>query len=187
MEFAKKNKVLVIGDIILDQYYTGEAARISPEAPVPVLNVRERRSVLGGAANVANNISALGGEVCLAGIIGRDEQGREIVHELNKNRICSELVKFDTTIHTITKTRVMSGNQQIVRLDCHDDDKPETEIMEQMMICAKEAVKDHDIVVISDYAKGVCSKMLCQEIIQQASLSSLIQKAANGKNTEARM
>ncbi len=170
MEFAKKNKVLVIGDIILDQYYTGEAARISPEAPVPVLNVRERRSVLGGAANVANNISALGGEVCLAGIIGEDEQGREIVHELNKNRIGSELVKFDTTIHTITKTRVMSGNQQIVRLDCHDDDKPETEIMEQMMICAKEAVKDHDIVVISDYAKGVCSKMLCQEIIQQARL-----------------
>lgn len=161
-----KCKVLIVGDIMLDKYYFGNVERISPEAPVPVVNIKKEESRLGGAANVANNIASLGGEAMLCGIIGHDLFGKEIERLARRSNIGLSLLA--TTQPTITKARIIGGKQQIARLDY--EEKLELSDLERFdtkrRIC--QLLPDYQILVISDYGKGFISHEFCQFLIEEA-------------------
>ena len=152
----QEQTVLVIGDIMLDRYWTGAASRISPEAPVPVVNAEQLTEVLGGAANVANNLCALGAKVHLIGIVGDDDAGKRCQQLLSEAGIESHM-HIDCNKPTISKLRVISHNQQMLRLDQEEslqaiDKKPLYENFLQVLPTA-------DVVIASDYAKGTLSNI----------------------------
>jgi len=153
-------RVLVVGDIILDKYIFGDAERISPEAPIPVVNVKKVEYRLGGAANVANNLKFLRAKPILVGCIGDDENGKILINALSD--IENYLLK--TNKPTTTKTRVISNKQQIVRFDKEDKTKVRNETEENAIKYIKEAMSV-DAVILSDYAKGFLTKKICQEVI----------------------
>ncbi|NCX93762.1 MAG: bifunctional D-glycero-beta-D-manno-heptose-7-phosphate kinase/D-glycero-beta-D-manno-heptose 1-phosphate adenylyltransferase HldE [Gammaproteobacteria bacterium] len=162
MHRLQDSKILVVGDVMLDRYWTGSTHRISPEAPVPVVHINADQFILGGAANVAHNIAALGGEVQLLGLCGRDETAAALKDALERAHIKHILVESD--FPTITKLRVMSQHQQLIRLDfevgLHQVDKtPLVKIM-------KSALKEARCVILSDYNKGTLSDV--QALIQCA-------------------
>lgn len=147
----EKASVLVIGDIMLDRYWFGETARISPEAPVPIVKINQLDERLGGAGNVALNISALGALVKVIGITGKDEAADVIQTQLTAMGLTHTLLQFDH-IPTITKLRVMSRHQQLIRLDF---EKPFPEFdPAQLIEVYKEYLKNTDVVILSDYGKG---------------------------------
>ena len=115
-----KAKILVVGDLILDQYIWGSVDRVSPEAPVPVVWANKRTYVPGGAANVANNISSLGGKITLVGVIGNDDHAKILTQELKKRNIDTKGIFIASNRHTILKSRVIAGHQQVVRVDWED-------------------------------------------------------------------
>ena len=160
-------KVFVFGDIILDRYCIGSVKRLSPESPVPIVNLQSTNKVLGGAANVAANISALGRKVDLCGIIGKDLAGNDVSELLKKYGVGNKLHELSTA-KTIVKTRVIGNNQQIVRID--DEERFVLDSVKESTIIAdfKKDIEAYSVVVISDYAKGACTKSLCRQIINLA-------------------
>jgi len=162
----KDKKILVIGDIILDRYIFGKVSRISPEAPVPVVDVYEESYRLGGAANVANNIVSLGGNVAIAGIIGKGSAGRIIRDILQEKKISQDYV-FEDMRRTTVKTRIIGGNQQIVRFDIEDRRRLEGKAKEMFLSMIKDAIKSFDAVIVSDYKKGVVSKELFKILVNE--------------------
>lgn len=163
----KNRKVLIIGDLILDRYIFGKVLRISPEAPVPVVEVVEETDLLGGAANVANNIIALGGAVSIAGIIGNDPAGRRVAELFRQKAIRMDGVIEDNRPTTV-KTRVIAHNQQVVRFDREDDKRLEGKRLKTLLDYLKKAVPEHDAVIISDYRKGIVSASLVKTIVKYA-------------------
>ena len=152
----KGKKVLVIGDVMLDTYHIGDVKRISPEAPVPVVRVTRTYNVLGGAANVARNLLGLGCSPYVVSLLGNDHNGNTMQEMFADLGIRNEL--FHTEHPTITKTRVIGNSQQVVRLDFETENECLNEETEQKLLDAvKRALPEVDIVVISDYGKGVCS------------------------------
>lgn len=151
---------------MLDKYYFGSVDRISPEAPVPIVRIRKEESRLGGAANVANNITALGGNTLLCGMVGHDLFGKEVERLSRKKNIQTFFVK--TASPTITKARIIGSKQQIVRVDY--EDKSEIKSLEKRLL--KETVQanlsDYDILVISDYGKGLITTDFCGYLIRTA-------------------
>ncbi len=160
----RDRKILVIGDIILDRYIFGKVSRISPEAPVPVVEVYEEQYRLGGAANVANNIIALGGKVHLSGIIGKGSAGKIIRDLLHEKDIGQDYI-FEDTRRTTVKTRIIGGKQQIVRFDIEDRRRLEGKSKEFFLSMIKNALKDFDAVIVSDYKKGVVSEELFRILV----------------------
>lgn len=156
-------KILVVGDVMLDRYWTGDSSRISPEAPVPVVKIGELDDKVGGAANVARNIAHLDGQVTLLGIIGDDENGERLEQLLAEENISSALVKQNSQ-PTITKLRVISRQQQVVRLDFEES------FSEQHADAIKQAfevqLSDFEFVLFSDYNKGSLSQI--KQMIQIA-------------------
>ncbi|MCX8034235.1 MAG: D-glycero-beta-D-manno-heptose-7-phosphate kinase [Thermodesulfovibrio sp.] len=161
--FSQK-KILVIGDIILDRYIFGKVSRISPEAPVPIVEVYEESYRLGGAANVANNIIALGGKVYISGIIGKGSAGKIIRDLLKEKGIIQDYI-FEDSRRTTVKTRIIAGNQQIVRFDIEDRRRLEGKAKELFLSIIKEALKKFDAVIVSDYKKGVVSEELFKILV----------------------
>jgi D-beta-D-heptose 7-phosphate kinase/D-beta-D-heptose 1-phosphate adenosyltransferase len=161
-------RVLVIGDIILDRYITGAVQRLSPEAPIPILRPAANRCTLGGAANVALNIATLGGKAILVGVIGSDAAGREISFLLESTpNIVSALVRIDDR-PTTSKTRFMTGSHQLLRLD-EETTEPLQQAGSAAVLQAIEANLDlADLVVLSDYAKGVLCDGLLEAVLQRA-------------------
>ncbi len=149
-------KVLIIGDVMLDQYWHGDTARISPEAPVPIVNIQNREERLGGAANVAMNICALGASATLIGAVGNDEYATKLISLLSKTDIKSNIIQ-NKNCKTSAKLRVLSRNQQLLRLDYESSDF-EVDISELIKLC-KELISSHDVVVISDYGKGAVNQV----------------------------
>lgn len=160
----KEKKILVIGDIILDRYIFGKVSRISPEAPVPVVEVYEEQYRLGGAANAANNIVALNGKAHLCGIIGKGVVGKIVRDLIDEKGIGKDLI-FEDTRKTTVKTRVIGGNQQIVRFDIEDRKRLEGKTKERFLSMVKNALNDFDAIVVSDYKKGVVSKELLRILV----------------------
>ncbi|MBL4674416.1 MAG: D-glycero-beta-D-manno-heptose-7-phosphate kinase [Arenicella sp.] len=144
-------KTLVVGDVMLDRYWFGSVDRISPEAPVPVLAVKREESRAGGAANVAHNLLALGAQSNLLSVVGDDDAGREIVR-IVKSYGAKTTLKVDPSIKTIVKLRMVAQNQQLLRADF--EEKPSEEILSQCLDDYREAIKEADVVVLSDYGKG---------------------------------
>jgi D-beta-D-heptose 7-phosphate kinase/D-beta-D-heptose 1-phosphate adenosyltransferase len=151
---------------MLDKYYIGKVERISPEAPVPVVNVTGEESRLGGAANVAHNISDLGGKALLRGVVGRDLPGRELERLATRAGIHAAFVK--TVQPTITKTRVIGGRQQIVRVDHEQKILLQAPAARRLRETVAGAMGEAGIVVISDYGKGVISSELCAFLLDLA-------------------
>jgi rfaE bifunctional protein kinase chain/domain len=169
-------KILVVGDLILDQYIWGDVDRISPEAPVPVVWAKKRTYVPGGAANVANNISALGAQVSLCGVLGdRDEYSTKVFQEeAKKLGIETSGVFFEKGRKTTLKTRVIAGHQQIVRVDWEDVHNVAREIKIKLFKYLHENIQKFDAVIIEDYGKGLLDRELTEDIIKHANVFNKI-------------
>ena len=157
-------KILVVGDVMLDKYYFGEVTRISPEAPVPIARVMEIKETLGGAANVVHNLALLGCRTSIIGQVGRDNHGEIFLSKL-KNLGVDFSGLIETLKPTTTKTRVISGHQQMIRLDFEDASELDALSSEELLKNFSAKISDVDGVIISDYGKGVCTKKICREII----------------------
>lgn len=162
--------VLVVGDLILDHYVMGRVSRISPEAPVPVVHVESESLRLGGAANVFNNILALGGKADLCGVIGADESGRLLMKELGTKRSSRGGVVIDHDRPTTRKSRVIAHNQQIVRYDVEGRSELKAALQRRILQYVESRLRELSCVVVSDYAKGVVSATLMSEITRLAAL-----------------
>ncbi|MFH1045840.1 MAG: D-glycero-beta-D-manno-heptose-7-phosphate kinase [Candidatus Omnitrophota bacterium] len=161
----KNVKILVIGDLILDEFIWGKVNRISPEAPVPVVWVNSESFMPGGASNVANNIHALGGTVYLCGVIGADERGRVLTEELRRKNIDVEGIIIDSQRPTTLKTRVIAHHQQVVRIDREKVEEVDDNIIGQMLTFLREKINEIDAIVVEDYGKGAVVPRLIQEIV----------------------
>lgn len=161
--FSNK-KILIIGDLVLDRYIFGKVNRISPEAPVPVVEVIRESFLMGCAANVANNIIALGGTASVAGIIGNDSHGETLLELLKSRNINIDGVLADKR-PTSVKTRVIAHNQQVVRFDREDRKKLEGRNLDYLLTYIRNAITGHDAVIVSDYKKGVVSSALMNEVV----------------------
>jgi D-glycero-beta-D-manno-heptose-7-phosphate kinase len=150
-------RVLVVGDIILDRYLWGDVSRISPEAPVPVVDVSRESTMCGGAANVVRNITSLGAASLLCGVVGDDGPGREIISNLSAMPVDTSGVFVEPGRPTSVKTRVVAHGQQVVRFDCERRAVPETRTLEKIRGFLSEKLSKVDLVVVSDYGKGVVS------------------------------
>jgi len=153
-------KVLVIGDIILDEYVWGDVSRISPEAPVPVVEVKRDTRMLGGAANVIHNIATLGARPTLCGVVGQDLTGKVIINELNNMGLTSDGIVLEQGRPTSIKTRVVARNQQVVRFDRETRIDIRLESIENLLTFIGENLDRLDTIVVADYGKGVISASL---------------------------
>lgn len=161
--------ILVLGDLILDEYIWGKATRLSPEAPVPVLEVRNYSYILGGAANVANNISALGGNAIIAGVVGEDKHADKIKELFEASNISTEGLVTDSSRPTTVKTRLIAHNhQQLARCDQESRKEIDLSIQDKLLENVSKIVNSLSLIVLSDYAKGVLTTELVQKIIKLA-------------------
>lgn len=159
--------VLVVGDVMLDQYVWGEVERISPEAPVPVVRALLRDEKPGGASNVAMNLAELGASVTLLGFAGGDREQRALEAQLAEQEIASQVIAV-SSVPTTTKLRILSGHQQMMRLDSESRAAFSVENYRQLIDHARAALEDCAVVVLSDYAKGALTEEVCQEVINEA-------------------
>jgi rfaE bifunctional protein kinase chain/domain len=161
-------KVLVLGDVMLDRYLWGDTSRISPEAPVPVIEALQESVRLGGAANVAHNVRALGGEPLLVGLVGEDGFGHELTGVLQARGIAPEwLVRTDRR-RTTCKTRILARNQQVVRVDREDLGAISGDLIERIVESARRSLDLATACVVSDYGKGVILPAVLEPILQRA-------------------
>jgi rfaE bifunctional protein kinase chain/domain len=161
--FKEKN-ILVIGDIMLDKYIFGNVERISPEAPVQIVNVKKEKFIPGGAANVANNIAALNANAFMIGVIGNDTEATILINELKKRNIDTEGIITDQNKPTTQKVRILGQKQQLLRIDYEKKDYLNKETENKIINFIKEKIEKIDAIIISDYAKGVITKNLIQNI-----------------------
>ena len=161
--------VLVIGDVMIDAYLIGQVDRISPEAPVPVLEVQRKDFRLGGAANVALNLQALGAKPILCSVIGTDQEGNDLLHLLEKSHIGISGIIQSKDRKTTTKTRVMAQNHQMIRIDNEQTDTLsdyDTYVLVQRIL--NDLLPAADVVLFEDYDKGVISQSLIEQIVAKA-------------------
>ncbi len=153
---------------MVDEYVWGNVSRLSPEAPVPVVEVKSESFRLGGASNVAANVRSLGGRAALVGVVGNDPPAERLVDQLEAAGIKSDGVVVDRTRPTTIKTRVVAGSQQIVRFDRESVLDLSKEATERLLELARERLRDADALLISDYAKGVISTQVARKILPLA-------------------
>lgn len=166
--------ILVVGDIILDEFIWGKASRISPEAPVPVVNVTRETRRLGGAANVANNLLGLGCRVEVASPIGQDIFGEQLVEILTNNGISADGIFTTSDRPTPIKTRIIAGHQQIVRYDRERVSALPRRLTEAILKFISGKAAELDAVIISDYGKGTISGQLVEAIVKLARKANLL-------------
>jgi len=161
-------RVLVVGDLMLDRYVVGDVERVSPEAPVPILRHAQRYARPGGAANVAMNLAGLGVHAVLAGLIGPDDDGAELMRLLRESRgvDCSSVVEGGRP--TISKTRIVSRTQQMLRLDVESREAAAVGEINELVQRVLVALDGVDAVILSDYAKGALTEGVCRDIISAA-------------------
>lgn len=165
----EKAKILVIGDIILDEYLWGKTNRYSPEAPVPILEVKRKTYLPGGAANVANNIASLGAKVYLAGVLGTDLYCSVISDLLKKHKINSDFVINDPSRPTTVKTRLIAqNNKHLARVDNETNEPVSSEIQKQIYKNLEKVIDEVDLIILSDYVKGVLTNDLIKDIVKLA-------------------
>ncbi|MFA5355791.1 MAG: D-glycero-beta-D-manno-heptose-7-phosphate kinase [Candidatus Omnitrophota bacterium] len=158
-------RILVLGDVILDEYISGGVERISPEAPVPVIWADTHNFVPGGAANVASNISSFGASVCLAGVVGKDKNAGALLSELKKRKISTAGIFADPLRHTTVKTRIIAGHQQVVRVDWEHTHSLSRKINNAVAGFVKKNIDKFDAIIMEDYGKGVINMGLLDEVI----------------------
>jgi len=165
-EHIGQNKILILGDIMMDRYFWGEVDRISPEAPVPIVNVKNETLLLGGAANVAMNIKTLGDDPYLIGVMGDDSRAKTFTKLLTNNDIGKSGIVFDKNRPTTIKTRIIANNQQVVRADHESVEEIDEEIENQVYAKIEEQIETIKGLIISDYGKGVITTALLKQVIE---------------------
>lgn len=161
--------IAVVGDIILDRYLYGKVTRISPEAPVPIVSICDSKNVLGGASNVAANLAGIKSNVFISGVIGNDENGSKLLNLLKNFEIDNRAVILSDLRKTITKIRIIGAQQQMLRMDFEDINNLNSNDVVNLYNKFNELVNiGLDGIIISDYAKGVCSEEFCNWIIKFA-------------------
>jgi D-beta-D-heptose 7-phosphate kinase/D-beta-D-heptose 1-phosphate adenosyltransferase len=159
----KDINLLVVGDLMLDIFIYGNVDRISPEAPVPVVEITSEKKMPGGAANVAKNLTTLGVKVDISGIASKDENGKTLLDMLKKDNInCSLFIDDGRT--TSVKTRIIGHNQQMVRVDKEEKTKLEKKFTKQLLDNLKDKINQYDGIIISDYGKGMITEYLLEEL-----------------------
>lgn len=166
-------RVLVVGDLILDHFVWGKVSRISPEAPVPVVHVNSETTTLGGAANVYNNIVALGGQADICGVVGNDESGRLLLKAFGTGRAGRGGVVIAQDRPTTRKTRVVAHHQQVVRFDVESRADLSASIQRRLLRYVESRLREIHCLVVSDYAKGVITASFMTELIRLAALRKL--------------
>ena len=161
-------RIGVLGDLMLDRYLWGTASRLSPEAPVPVVDLVEQSECLGGAGNVAANISTLGGEVEAFGVIGNDEAGRALQKCLSAANIAAKGIIADSKRVTTVKTRIIARHQQVVRVDHERRESLRAETQEKLLRILFSALKKLDALVLSDYDKGLITDDFADRVLSAA-------------------
>src|SRR5262245_44951583 len=157
--------VVVLGDVMLDEFVWGDVTRISPEAPVPVVDVRRESVHLGGAANVLANLVALGSRGSVVGVVGNDGPGERLQTELRELGSQDGCLIVDDTRRSTTKTRIIAHSQLVVRADRESRIPVTSRIEDQIIACLKEALQQADAFVVSDYDKGVVTPRILSEIL----------------------
>ncbi|MBU1924418.1 MAG: D-glycero-beta-D-manno-heptose-7-phosphate kinase [Candidatus Omnitrophica bacterium] len=163
----KKSKVLVVGDLILDQFIWGDVSRISPEAPVPVVYVQRESVMPGGAANVASNVRDLGGMPVVVGVIGNDSWGRVLKEKLKRPVDTSGII-VDAARKTSLKTRIVARHQQVVRVDREITEQISKAVSKKIIRKIKKNINRIQAIIIEDYGKGVVNPFLIREIVKLA-------------------
>jgi len=156
-----RQRILVVGDLMLDKYIHGSVDRISPEAPVPVVRVGRERQIPGGAANVASNVCAFGGQAVIAGVIGNDAAGQELLALMSGQGICTRAVRTVAGLQTTVKMRVLADRQQVVRVDWESDPHLSPDDIQAFCELISIEMESCDGVVVEDYSKGI----VCQEVM----------------------
>jgi rfaE bifunctional protein kinase chain/domain len=162
------HSILVVGDVMLDRYLWGNVSRISPEAPVPVIELSGESKRLGGAANVAHNIVSFGARARLLGVVGDDEPGRQLVSEIEKCGVSPGSVLVDSGRPTTVKTRIIAHSQQVVRTDLEKRSDVNETLEKKLIHAIGENLPGSDAVVVSDYGKGVLTDRVLKFVIQEA-------------------
>src|SRR2546423_3021177 len=171
---AKSKRILVIGDLMLDEFVWGKVGRISPEAPVPVVEVTGESFYPGGAANVARNLRKFSSNVAVIGMFGSDRGGRQLQDLLAEEKIDTANAVEDPDFRTIVKTRIIARNQQIVRVDREQLRSPTPAHVSQVVRNLKGALTKSDAVIFEDYGKGFLSADLVRKISEQALVAGKI-------------
>ncbi|MGR8980125.1 MAG: bifunctional D-glycero-beta-D-manno-heptose-7-phosphate kinase/D-glycero-beta-D-manno-heptose 1-phosphate adenylyltransferase HldE [Gammaproteobacteria bacterium] len=173
----ERARIMVVGDVMLDRYWSGQAARISPEAPVPVVKIKSSEERIGGAGNVALNIAKLGGKVTLLGVVGDDAEGDKLRQMLEAEGVVCDFVKAQGA-RSICKLRIMAQHQQLIRLDF--EDTPIAFDREAMSAKLARHLQEHDAVVFSDYGKGTLADVTDYiAAVKQAGLKVLVDPKGN--------
>ena len=175
-----KNRILVIGDLMLDRYIWGNVERISPEAPVPVVEVVKESVNLGGASNVANNISALDGHAYIIGVVGKDNKAK-LMEDLLKERNITPLLIEDENRPTTEKIRVLAVSQQLLRIDRENKEKLSPDAEERILEKIKSVIDEIDAVIVSDYGKGVITKKVMDYLVSTGKMVFVDPKPSNFK------
>ncbi len=161
----RDKSILVIGDLMVDAYLWGNADRISPEAPVPIVHITETNSNPGGAGNVVKNLSELGAQVSILGVIGNDHQGKALVQHFNSSNVDTSGILVDDSRPTSIKTRVIAHNQQVVRIDQESLQPYSQALYTDLRTTLKNSINDVDAVILEDYNKGLFNPGLIEWII----------------------
>jgi len=167
-------KIFVIGDLMLDVYIWGKVGRISPEAPVPIVEVEEESYRFGGAANVGMNIKSLGGIPILVGVIGYDREGTVIDALIKENNIERDGVFYDEDRPTTVKTRIIAHNQHVVRIDKEDRSEISSDLENKILQFIQQRKNEIDGIILQDYNKGVLTKSLIKQVIDFASQNNIL-------------
>ena len=170
----KNVKVLIVGDVMLDEYVWGNVHRISPEAPIPILDVKEITYTPGGAANTAHNARALGDKVVLVGVVGPDEKGGILKETLEGRGINARGLIIDESRKTTVKTRVVASSQQLVRIDTETRSPINPKVEDEILTFVKAHIGETNVVIISDYAKGVVTPSLSGNVVALARQNNVL-------------
>ena len=165
--------ILVVGDLMLDEFVWGQVSRISPEAPVPVVEVRRRTSMVGGAANTAANVVSLGGKAFLAGVVGDDPEGARVRELLRQQGVNDQAVVCDSNRPTTTKTRILAGTQQVARIDHEQPGPIPTTIENSILAEIQKILPNIRGCVVSDYGKGVITPGFVASLIKLSHVAGL--------------
>lgn len=166
----RERTVVVLGDVMLDQFIWGDVSRISPEAPVPVVDIRRESTHLGGAANVLANLIALGARACVIGVVGDDDAGKKIHSALREQTALQseEHLITDGSRPTTIKTRIIAHNQMVVRTDREHRGPVDTQIEDKIIAATRDAIANAHALVISDYDKGIITPRILSEVLPAA-------------------
>ncbi|HEY0347468.1 MAG TPA: PfkB family carbohydrate kinase, partial [Pyrinomonadaceae bacterium] len=167
---ARACRIVIVGDVMLDEFIWGDVTRISPEAPVPVVNIQRESTRLGGAANVLASVTALGAQATVIGVVGNDSAAEKLRSALRQNGgvQTDETLVCDDQRPTTIKTRIIAQQQMIVRADREHRGQVNGQIEAQVIRAAKDAIENAEALVISDYDKGVVTARLLSEILPLA-------------------